>query len=214
MRLPAKDGQVLILCERKAPAYQFAILPLFPIEAVKNKIMIKVLIADDLEIVRNLLRYVLEKAGDLEVVAMASNGQEAVEEAIAFCPNVAVLDFSMPMMDGLEATRQIRSQSPDTRVLIVSMHRTPHHIKRAIEAGASGYVIKDDLGHDLVQAVHALHQGSRYFSRHVAELVKLSGLEEMRIMTAIDDAAKSLNQHKNDISLLFLAFVIFAECIM
>lgn len=135
--------------------------------------MVKVLIADDFEIIRALIRYVLLKAGDVEILAMASNGQEAVHEAITYCPDVAVLDISMPVMDGLEAAKQMSEKCPNTRVLMVSMHRTPYHLQRSMEAGASGYVLKDDMGYELAIAVHSLYQGNRYFSKHVAELAKL-----------------------------------------
>jgi DNA-binding NarL/FixJ family response regulator len=135
--------------------------------------LVRVLIADDFEIIRALIRYVLLKAGDMEILAMASNGQEAVHEAITHCPDVAVLDISMPTMDGFEAAKQISEKCPNTRVLMVSMHLTPYHLQRSMEAGASGYVLKDDMGYELAIAVRSLHQGNRYFSKHVAELAKL-----------------------------------------
>jgi DNA-binding NarL/FixJ family response regulator len=117
--------------------------------------------------------YLKKMGGGGEVVALASNGQEAVNEAIKHCPDVAVLDISMPIMDGLEAARQISGKCPHTRVLMVSMHRTPYHLQRAMEAGASGYVLKDDMGYELATAVRTLHQGNRYFSKQVTELAQL-----------------------------------------
>ena len=135
--------------------------------------MIKVLLADDLEIVHALMRYVLEKGGGMEVLALASNGQEAVAEAITHCPDVTVLDIIMPTMDGLEAAKQISEKCPATRVLMVSMHRTPYHLQRSMEVRASGYVLKDDMGYELATAVRSLHQGNRYFSKQVAELAQL-----------------------------------------
>ena len=135
--------------------------------------MVRVLLADDLEIVRSLMCYVLEKGGGMEVLALASNGQEAVYEAITHRPDVAVLDISMPTMDGLEAAEQIIEKCPKTRVLIVSMHRTHYHLQRSIKAGASGYVLKDDMGYELAAAVRTLHQGNRYFSKQIARLARL-----------------------------------------
>ena len=134
--------------------------------------MITVLIADDHIIVRDVLQRLLERAGDIEITALASNGQEAVEQAVLHCPNVAVMDVSMPVMDGVEATIQICARCPETRVLMFSMHDTPVYIKRCIRAGALGYVLKDVAGYDLVTAVHSIHQGNRYFSKQIAEVAE------------------------------------------
>lgn len=130
--------------------------------------MIKVLLADDFAIVRLVLRQAIE----MQVVTLASNGQEAVDEALLYYPDVAVMDISMPTMDGLEATRQMCAKCPKTRVLMVSSYDTPHYIHRSIEAGASGYILKDNLSHDLVTAIRTLHQGSLFFSKQIAELAK------------------------------------------
>jgi DNA-binding NarL/FixJ family response regulator len=134
--------------------------------------MITVLIADDHMMVREVLRRLLERADDIQIVAMASNGQEAVEEAVLHCPNVAVMDFSMPIMDGVEATKQICARCPQTRVLVFSMYAAPWYIQRSIQAGALGYVLKDGVDIDLVIAVRSLHQGNRYYSKQIAEIAK------------------------------------------
>ena len=132
--------------------------------------MITVLIADDHLMVRAVLRRLLERADDIQIVAMASNGQEAVEQAVLLCPNVAVMDFSMPTMDGVEATKQICARCPQTRVVIFSMYSAPWYIQSSVEAGALGYVLKDLVGDDLVIAVRSLHQGNRYYSKQIAEI--------------------------------------------
>lgn len=134
--------------------------------------MIKILLADDHEIIRLLLRRILEMAGDMQIVAMASNGQEALHEAIAQCPNLAMMDVSMPIMNGIEATKQIRVSCPETRVIMVSAYNTPQHIRLSVEAGALGYVLKDVVNHDLVIAARSVHQGNRYFSEQIAELAR------------------------------------------
>jgi DNA-binding NarL/FixJ family response regulator len=134
--------------------------------------MITVLIADDHIIIRDILRHLLEWAGDIEIVAMAFNGQEAVDQAVLLCPNVAVMDVSMPIMDGVEATRQICARCPETRVLMLSMYDTPQYIHRGIQAGALGYVLKDGAANDLVIAVRSVHEGNRYFSKQIAEIAK------------------------------------------
>jgi DNA-binding NarL/FixJ family response regulator len=134
--------------------------------------MITVLIADDHMMVRDVLRRLLEMANDIQIVAMVSNGQEAVEQAVLHCPNVAVTDFSMPTMDGVEATKQICARCPQTRVLMFSMYSAPWYIQRSVQAGALGYVLKDGVDIDLVIAIRSLYQGNRYYSKQIAEIAK------------------------------------------
>jgi DNA-binding NarL/FixJ family response regulator len=129
--------------------------------------MITVLLADDHIMVREGLRYILEAAGDIQIIALASNGEEAVRQARNHCPEVVVMDVSMPVMDGIEATRQILEVCPQTRVVTLSMYHSGEYIQRALAAGALGYVLKDAAGDELVEAVRSLHQGKRYFSPQV-----------------------------------------------
>jgi DNA-binding NarL/FixJ family response regulator len=137
-----------------------------------EKIMISVLIADDHAMIRDALQRLLERAGDMKIIAMAFNGLEAVKQAVLHCPNVAVMDVSMPFMDGVEATTQISANCPKTRVLMVSAHYAPNHIHRCIQAGALGYVLKDTVGDELAIAVRSLYQGHRYFSKQIAEVAR------------------------------------------
>ena len=134
--------------------------------------MISVLIADDHRLVRQVLQCLLERAGDMQVVAVASDGQEAVEQAVLHYPNVAVMDISMPSLNGIEATKQICACCPETRVLMLSMHNTPDYVHLGIQAGASGYVLKDGAGNDLVIAVRSVYQGNRFFSKQIAEVAR------------------------------------------
>jgi DNA-binding NarL/FixJ family response regulator len=134
--------------------------------------MITVLLADDHRMVRDGLRYLLEAPGDILIAALASNGREAVEQAIALCPDVAVIDVSMPVMDGIEATRYICESCPDTHVVMLSMYDTPEYVHRALRAGAAGYVLKDEAGSELVEAVRSLYNGDNYYSPKIAEIVK------------------------------------------
>jgi DNA-binding NarL/FixJ family response regulator len=130
--------------------------------------MITVLLADDHIMVREGLRYLLEAAGDIKIIALAANGKEAVAQAMQACPNIAVIDISMPVMDGIEATRQILAICPHTRIITLSMYYTGEYVKRALNAGAFGYVLKDGAGDELVEAVRSLHAGKRYYSAQVA----------------------------------------------
>jgi len=130
--------------------------------------MITVIIADDHTVLRDGLRYLLEAAGDIQILSMASNGQEAVEQATLHCPDVIVMDISMPIMSGIEATKHICKVCENTKVAILSMHHTTEYIQRALEAGAVGYLLKDSAGAELVAAIHDLYDGKRYLSKKVA----------------------------------------------
>ena len=109
----------------------------------------------------------------MQIVALASNGQEAVEKAALNCPNVVVIDISMPVMNGVEATRQNCADCPETRVLKTTFHDTPHNIRRSIQAGAAGYLLKEVAIKELVSAIRFIHHGKRYFSDRIAEIAKL-----------------------------------------
>lgn len=130
--------------------------------------MITVILADDHTVLRDGLRYLLEAAGDIEILSMAANGQEAVEQAQLHCPDVIVMDISMPIMSGIEATKHICKICENTKVAILSMHHTTEYIQRALEAGAVGYLLKDSAGSELVAAIRALNDGEHYLSKKVA----------------------------------------------
>ena|SRR5215216_2472572 len=129
--------------------------------------MIKVLLVDDHGIVRDALRYLLEAQGDIQIIATAADGMEAVELARHDCPDVAVMDISMPRMDGIEATRQICGFCPHTHVVMLTIYNTAEHIQHALQAGASGYVLKEAAGQELVAAVRALYNGGHYYSSRI-----------------------------------------------
>lgn len=130
--------------------------------------MITVLLVDDHTYIRKGIRYLIESTNDLEVVAIASNGIEAVAKARLHQPHVVILDISMPFMDGIEATRQITSSCPGTRVLTLSIYDHPAYVEGALEAGAYGYILKESIGNELLDAIRALHSGGHYFSRRVS----------------------------------------------
>lgn len=131
--------------------------------------MIKVLLADDHRFVRNSLRSLLERTGDIEVVATASNGQEAVAQANLHSPDVVVLDVSMPVMDGIEAAGQIAEQRPGSKIVMISIYDTSPYIHSSLNAGASGYVLKDLAGSDLAAAIRSVARGKRFYSQKIAE---------------------------------------------
>jgi DNA-binding NarL/FixJ family response regulator len=127
--------------------------------------MIKVLLVDDHTVLRDGLRFLLEAAGDIQVMGTAANGQEAVEEATRNCPDVVMMDISMPVMNGIEATKRICEVCENTKVLILSMYHTNDYIQRALDAGAVGYLLKDSAGTELIEAIRDIHAGKPYFSQ-------------------------------------------------
>ena len=133
--------------------------------------MITVLLADDYDNIRKGLGYLLEAIADIKVVDTAVNGIEAVNKARLHRPDVVILDVSMPLMDGIEATKQIRASCPGTRVLTLSIDDNPEYIKNALRAGADGYVLKETIGDELLDAIRSLHRGKRYFSRKIARMI-------------------------------------------
>jgi DNA-binding NarL/FixJ family response regulator len=133
--------------------------------------MITVLLADDHTVLLDGLRYLLEAQKDILIVGTASNGQEAVDRALLYCPDVVIMDISMPVMNGIEATKHICKMCENTKVAILSMHHTTEYMQRALEAGAVGYLLKDSAGIELVTAIRELHSGKRYLSRQVARVL-------------------------------------------
>jgi DNA-binding NarL/FixJ family response regulator len=131
----------------------------------------RIVIADDHELVREGLRRVLSAHPDWEICAEAVDGHDAVEQARLQRPNIAILDYSMPQLNGLEATRQIREALPDTEVLILTMHESESLIHEVLAAGARGFMLKSDVGHELVHAVESLLRHKPFFTAHVSELV-------------------------------------------
>lgn len=124
---------------------------------------IRVLVADDHTIVREGLVSLLVEGGECEVVAQASDGVEAVEQARKTRPEVVVVDLTMPRLSGLEVVRRIHQDLPRTRVLVLTMHEDEEYVVQAVQAGASGYLVKDTAGTELLAAVRALHAGQAYF---------------------------------------------------
>lgn len=122
---------------------------------------IRLVIADDQALVRGALGALLDLESDLTVVGMASDGAEAVRRAEELHPDVCLMDVQMPGTDGVEATRRIRAASPGTRVLIVTTFARPGYLRAALDAGASGFIVKDTPAEQLAEAVRRVHRGLR-----------------------------------------------------
>lgn len=132
---------------------------------------INVLLADDHRIVRQGLRALLEKEGDIEVVSEASNGREAVQFAAEVTPDVVVLDIAMPDMNGIEAARRIIADNPAARILALSMLGDKRFVIEMFSAGAKGYLLKDCAADELVRAIRSVQRGETYLSPRIAGLV-------------------------------------------
>ena len=132
---------------------------------------LRILIADDHALVRRGARSVLHSRHGWKVVGEAENGREAIRKAIDLKPDVAVVDIGMPDLDGIEVARQIRDAVPDTKVLVLTMHESDQMVRRALDAGASGYLLKSDLTDSLRQAVKAVAEGERFLAPKVSEIV-------------------------------------------
>ncbi len=144
----------------------------------------RILLADDHAILRQGLKRILEGYPEFEVVAEAATGLEAVHEAERTRPDVAVLDVAMKELNGIEAAAQLQRTSPHTAVLILSMHKDESYVHRAARAGAAGYLLKDTVEDELVQAINEVRAGGHYFSPVIADLVR-----DSRARTASGDQA-------------------------
>ena len=136
-----------------------------------NNMTIRVLIADDHRLVAEGLRYLIQAQPDMEVVGCVSDGREAVRWSVKAGPDIVLMDNAMEELNGTEATRLICERQPDARVIIPSMYSDPVHVCRALQAGASGYVVKKSLGKELVDAIRTVQAGRRYLSLPLVDSV-------------------------------------------
>ena len=132
---------------------------------------LRVVLGDDHTIVRQGIRKILEERHEWEVVAEAGDGREAVKKVLEHEPDVAILDIGMPLLNGIEATRQIVKRAPSVRVLILSMHSDEAYITNALQAGAKGYLLKDSADIDLIRGVTDIAAGKSFFSPAVAKVM-------------------------------------------
>jgi DNA-binding NarL/FixJ family response regulator len=129
---------------------------------------ISVFLVDDHAVVRDGLRMLLEAQENIRVIGAAADGLSAIREALRLRPEVIVMDIALPGMNGIDAARRILDLAPETRVVVLSMHGSPEHIRRAFRAGAHAYVLKESAGTELVAAVRAAHAGRRYLSSGIS----------------------------------------------
>jgi DNA-binding NarL/FixJ family response regulator len=144
---------------------------------------IRVLVADDHAIIREGLRVMLGNQPDIEVVGLAANGREAIQFVDEHEPDIAVIDISMPELNGIEAILQMLPRHPHMQVVVLSIHETKPYVCRALKAGARGYLIKETAGLEVVDAVRAVRRGGRYLSQRIADLLMTESFQKLEAST-------------------------------
>ena len=147
---------------------------------------IRILLADDHTVMRRGLRLLLESQAEFSVVAEASDGRQAVEQAEASQPDVAVIDIAMPNLSGIEAAQRMTSSLPHLAIVILSMHSDEGYVLRALKVGAKGYLLKDSAEGDLIEAIKAVHQGRTFFSPEISRMLVEDYVREIRTRGAED----------------------------
>jgi DNA-binding NarL/FixJ family response regulator len=160
-----------------------ALSPLGVIEVVERKNSLiasqikRVIIADDHKIIREGLRSLLEKSGEFECVGEADDGRQAVMLATELRPDIVIMDIAMPNLNGIEATRQIKSELPEVEVVVLSMHATRNYVVQVLQAGASAYLLKDSAFEELSTALLAISRGGMYLSPAITKTAALATLK-------------------------------------
>ncbi|QQK78964.1 response regulator transcription factor [Salicibibacter cibi] len=151
----------------------------------------KILIVDDDPLVRQSLKLLLEKESDIEVIGLAADGQEAIEQSETTLPDVVLMDIRMPNMDGIESTKQLKSQSPELRIMMLTTFKDEQNIRLALQAGAEGYLLKSTPVENMAQQIRALMAGGSVLDADV--------LQEIMNPGAYDEL-DGLTERENDIA--------------
>jgi two-component system response regulator NreC len=159
---------------------------------------IRILLADDHNVVRRGLKLLLESQPEFSVVGEASDGRQAVEQAEAVHPDVAVLDIAMPNLSGIEAAQRIVSLLPNTSIVMLSMHSDEGYVLRALKAGAKGYLLKDSAEGDLIDAIKTVSEGRTFFSPEVSKMLVEDYVREIR-SREFEDSYELLSSREREI---------------
>jgi two-component system, NarL family, response regulator NreC len=158
---------------------------------------LSIVLADDHTVVRKGLQLLLEGHG-LKVVADASDGREAVALAEKYAPDIIVMDIGMPILNGIEAARQISAKLPQTGIVFLSMHSDEAYVLRALKAGARAYLLKDSAEHDLITAIQAVAEGKAYFSPAISRMLAEDYVRQMR-EREVEDSYELLTTREREI---------------
>lgn len=158
---------------------------------------IRILLADDHNVMRRGLRLLLQSQPGFIVVGEAADGHQAVDQAMALKPDVVVLDIAMPHLNGAEAANRIHEQLPNTAIVILSMHSDESYVLRALKAGAKGYLVKDSAESDLIGAIKAVSEGKAFFSPEVSKVLVEDYVREMR-SRGVEDSYELLTTRERE----------------
>jgi DNA-binding NarL/FixJ family response regulator len=148
--------------------------------------IISVFLADDHRVLRDGLRILLESQADIQVVGEAENGNQAIEGITRLKPDVAVMDITMPELNGIEAAQIVHENLPNTGIVMLSIHSDLEHIFRALQAGAQGYILKESAGSEVISAVRAVHLGRRYLSPSIRDAVMEAYLQNRQVHSPLE----------------------------
>jgi DNA-binding NarL/FixJ family response regulator len=159
---------------------------------------IRILLADDHTVVRDGLRALVEKQPDMAVIGEAADGRDTLRLAEEQSPDVVIMDIAMPNMNGIEATRRIMASKPQTAVLILSMHQDESYVLRSLKAGAKGYLLKDSVRGDVIEAIRAVVQGRSFLTRKVSRILQEDYVREME-RRGLEDSYDLLTDREREI---------------
>jgi DNA-binding NarL/FixJ family response regulator len=159
---------------------------------------IRILLADDHPVVRDGLRALLEREADMAIVAEAADGRETVRLAEEHSPDVVIMDLAMPIMNGIEATRRIVAKSPHTAVVILSMHQDESYVLGSLNAGAKGYLLKDSMRKEVIEAIRAVSQGRSFLTRKVSAMLQEDYISQLR-RRGLEDSYELLTDREREI---------------
>jgi two-component system response regulator NreC len=159
---------------------------------------IRILLADDHNVMRAGLKLLLESHPGFKVISEASDGNQAVENALNTRPDVAVLDIAMPKMTGIDAATRIAAQLPQTAIVILSMHSDEGYVLRALKSGARGYLLKDSAESDLIEAIKVISEGKAFFSPEISKVLAEDYVREIRVR-GVEDSYDLLTPREKEI---------------